>query len=399
MKVLFVAEAVTLAQVARSAVLARRLAERGHDVSLACATPDALPLRGAPHPVLPITSVTAEAAEAAVTRGEPLYDEATLSRYVNEELALLDHVRPDVVVGDLRWSLAVSGPVARVPVVSMINAYWSPHAVLSRFPVPEHPIVARVGVDMAERFFPLAMPLVFRSFAKPLDALRKRHRLRPFGSLRELITWGDRVVFPDVPELVPLSRTASHERYLGHVAWAPPGEIPRALVEQRDAPWVYVCMGSSGPRDAAEKVVQGLLPLGVRILVATAGRADVRPRPSVVVTDFAPGDRVMPLVALAVTSGGASTSYQALVEGVPVLGIPQNLDQYLAMTAMRDRGVGKLERAGTLTPDRARRAAEALLGDAGYRTRAAAMQAAFAAKQPADELELALRSATGDASW
>ena len=46
------------------------------------------------------------------------------------------------------------------------------------------------------------------------------------------------------------------------------------------------------------------------------------------------------------SNGGSTTGYQALAEGRPVLGIPFNLDQYLASQAIERTGAGLVVRAG-----------------------------------------------------
>ena len=67
---------------------------------------------------------------------------------------------------------------------------------------------------------------------------------------------------------------------------------------------------------------------------------------NVFAAEYLAGDLAAARSALVVCNGGASTAYQALAAGVPVVGIPYNLDAYLAMTAIRDAGAGVLVRAG-----------------------------------------------------
>src|SRR5437660_912697 len=125
-KVLFVAEAVTLAQVARLAVLARALPDDRFEVHFASAKFDELVFAGTQFVRWHIHSISPERAFHAVSMGLRFYDRQTLARYVEDDLRLIAQVKPDLVVGDLRWSLAVSGPVSGVKVASLCNAYWSP---------------------------------------------------------------------------------------------------------------------------------------------------------------------------------------------------------------------------------------------------------------------------------
>jgi UDP:flavonoid glycosyltransferase YjiC (YdhE family) len=86
-----------------------------------------------------------------------------------------------------------------------------------------------------------------------------------------------------------------------------------------------------------------------------------------------PGDEAARRARLVITNGGSSTGYQALTEGTPVLGIPYNLDQYLATDAIDRAGVGRSLRSGTLTAEALGRCAMEMLGDDVLRGRTEAL--------------------------
>lgn len=371
-RVLFVSEAVTLAQVVRLVTLARGLDPARYEIHVASAAFAELVFAGTTFRRWPITSLAPEVVEGKVARGERIYDEDVLARYVDEETKLFAEVAPDVVVGDLRLSLAISAPRAGVPYVSLINAYWSPHAARARLPLPDHPIVARLGVALAGVFFPLAMPFVMRSFARPVNALRKRHGLPAIGSLREVLTFGDRTIFPDVPELVPTRGLPPHQRYIGPVLWAPDVAPPSWWTRLDPArPTVYVTLGSSGNLTALPAVLEATRRLGYQVLLATAGRTDVRdPGDHVFTAPFLRGDEAARRAHVVVSNGGSTTGYQALAAGKPVLGIPWNLDQYLATTAIEAAGAGRHVRAGQASVDAVAASLRTLVEEASF-TRAA----------------------------
>ncbi len=79
------------------------------------------------------------------------------------------------------------------------------------------------------------------------------------------------------------------------------------------------------------------------------------------VADYLPGDLAARHARLVVTNGGSSSGYQALAEGKPVLGLPSNLDQYLAMTAIEKAGAGRLVRAAEASAKEVRAALVELL--------------------------------------
>jgi len=349
-RILFVAENATMAQVVRLAVLAHGLDPVRYDVHFACAGFDPLIFAGtsfAQHDIFSLPRATVERASA---KGKAIYSAAVLERYVEQELALFAQMKPDAVVGDFRLSLSTSSALARVPFAMLINAYWSPHAVRDAFPVPDHPMVRLVGEKMAAKFFPRVMPKVFAAFAKPINTVRKRHGLPAIGSLLEVLTHGDRTLFPDTPLLVPTAGSPSTHVYLGPVLWSPEVPLPDWWNSVPNTkPIVYVTLGSSGKHDRLPIVLGALAKLDVSVLLSTAGRDLPRDLPpSVFAAPYLPGDKAAARSALVISNGGSTTGYQALASGVPVLGIASNLDQFLAMTAIAASGAGILLRAGSL---------------------------------------------------
>jgi len=320
-----------------------------------------------------------------------------LKRYVEDDLALLSRVEPDVVVGDFRLSLTVSAPLTGVFHVALANAYFSPYAIRDGFPLPDHPIVKLLGEERAARHFPKAVPFVFSHFAKPVNDVRKAHGLSRLGGLLEVLTHADHVVYADTPSLVPMSGTPASHEFIGPVFWSPDVALPSFWNEiDPSRPCVYVTLGSSGNVDVLPIVVESLARLPVNVLVATAGRGRLpRVAGNVYVTDFVPGDLAARRSALVVSNGGSSTGYQALSEGVPVLGIPSNLDQYLAMTAIEKSGAGRLLRASTLSADRVKETAAELLSSDSHRQAARRVKEDFARWSYADRFQRLVARLTG----
>ncbi|MET0595246.1 MAG: DUF2141 domain-containing protein [Polyangiaceae bacterium] len=375
-RILFVAESVTLAQVVRLVSLARALDDRAYEIHFASATfPDFVFARTsfARHA---LSSLSPEKIDAALRTGRRLYGTRVLRRYVRDDLALFEKVKPDLVVGDFRLSLPVSAPHFGVPHVALANAYWSPYSTRRDFPMPDHPIVRLLGEELAAPHFPKALPYVFAHFARPVNALRKAYGLSPIGTLPEVLTYGDHVLYADTPLLAPTADTPSHHAYLGPVLWSPTVASPVFSDPTRPTQrTIYVTLGSSGNVAALPIVVEALGDLPVNVLIATAGRVRIAKTPvNVTVTDFVPGDVAARHSALVISNGGSSTGYQALAEGTPVLGIASNLDQFLAMRGIVATGAGEILRASTLTVPRVRAVAEQMLATDVYRERARVVQ-------------------------
>lgn len=389
-KVLFVAEAVTLAHVVRLVTLARALHERGWDVTLAADPRYERIVGPLPFSVEPIRTMPPQRFHDAITHGSPIFDFPTLDGYVAEELALLDRLRPQLVAGDFRISLAVSARLARVPYVNVTNAYWSPLAKI-RHVVPEFAWVRRLGLPAAQLAFSAFERIGYAQHAVPVNRIRRKYGLATIGSdFRNALMDGDFTCFADLPEIIPTAPLPPNQCFIGPVPWSPPGPPPLWWDEVRQRygkpPLVYVTLGSSGPAGALQSVLDGLASLPVEVVASTAGRAEaLRVPPNARVADLLPGDLACAAADLVVCNGGSPGTYQALGHGKPVVGIATNMDQFLNMAAVEDAGCGRLMRAGSATAatvartvallldapstlNRARRLAEAAAGsEAGAR--------------------------------
>ena len=125
-RVLFFAEAVTLAHVARVNVLARSLDPSRFEVHAAWDPRYNGLLGDLPFTFHSISSMSTEDFLRRLSRGEPMHDLKTLRGYVKDDLATIRAVSPDAVVGDFRISLAASAKLAGVPHIAVANVYWSP---------------------------------------------------------------------------------------------------------------------------------------------------------------------------------------------------------------------------------------------------------------------------------
>ena len=391
-RVLFIAEAVTLAHVARSLVLARGLAARSHAPTIAVDPRYAAICPTSPLPTESVRTIPTSRFLDALARGTPLYDRATLEGYVADDLTLLERHRPDVVVGDFRLSLSVSARRLGIPYVNLSNAYWSPCA-RPRWHVPDLPWARLLPAALGDAVFRMARPIAFRLHAAPMEAVRRRHGMPSLGyDLCRVYTDGDATVYADAPELVPLHDPPSSHRHLGFVRWEPDVPIPPWWSTLPTEGLVYVTLGSSGHAARLRDVIEGLATLGRPVVVARAGAPLPQSLPPRVnVADYLPGDRVARASALVVCNGGSPTSQQALAHGVPVLALPGNLDQVLHSSYLEAAGVGRWlrPRAGA---NAIANAARGLLEDAGVARRAKALASAATRHDPVRKLECAIET-------
>jgi UDP:flavonoid glycosyltransferase YjiC (YdhE family) len=376
-KVLFIAEAVTLAHVGRAARLAAILHDSG-DADVEFASDDRYQhLVHASHAIHSIHSISSAAFLGALAHGRPVFSERVLAGYVLEDLALLERTRPDVVVGDFRLSLSVSARVAGIPYVNVTNAYWSPYA-RPRFHMPVLPGSRVLGPALADTAFAVIRPIAFAIHAAPMNRIRRLYRLPSLGGdVRDLYSDGDLTLYADLPELIPTFDAPASHRHIGAVLWSPAVDAPAWWDRATGgAAPIYVTLGSSGRVNLLSMIIEALLPLRRPIVVATAGRGE-QPQwaPDVWVAPFVRGEAIAAKACLFVCNGGSPTVQQALVRGVPVIGIASNLDQFLNMHYVERFGAGSLLGADRLTVKRLRACAEAAIGDTEASRQARALSA------------------------
>lgn len=388
-KVLFFAEGATLAHVARPLVLARSLDSDRFDVIFARPRTFAWLTDHAALRVVDLSCQDQSVFARRLERGLPLYDYRTLSRYVADDLTLIDTYKPDIIVGDFRLSLSVSARIRSIPYITLCDAYWSPELPL-RPPLPVLAFTRFTPIPIAEFVFRGVSGLALRLHTIPVERLRRHYGLPSLGfDLRRCYTDADLRLFANFPALFPDAAITSSAAFIGPVAWSPPAAGNFDVLDQ-DEPTVYVTMGSSGDPRVLATLIPLLERLGNRILVASAGKPlppGLSSSDSTRIFDYLPGDRACRLAKLVVCNGGSPTTNQALANGVPVLGIPQNMDQFLNMQAIERFGSGLSVRADRATTGALTSAVMQLTTDARFKDRASILERSVQSLAPEASLE------------
>lgn len=400
-RVLFFAEAVTLAHVARPAVLADALRHTEWQAVLACDRRYQRFTTNAHWETLPLPSIATAQFLRALAHGTPVYSTETLRKYVAEDLRLIDQVRPDVIVGDFRLSLSVSARVAKVPYIAITNAYWSPHRPRRHFPLPVLPMTRVLPLPVAERLFRWARPAAFALHCAPLNRLRREHGLPSLGSdLRRVYTDADQTLYADAPDEDVRSAMPAHHRFIGPIIWSPPvAPPPWWYALPSDRPLVYVTLGSSGAHSVLREVVEALAAMPLTLMVATAGVPLAAPVPAnVFVAEYLPGTDAAARAALVVCNGGSLTCQQAAAAGIPVLGIASNMDQFMNMERVTRSTAGIVLRADRLNAAQLRQAVSTMMESTRYCEGAAQLSAAQRLLDAPHEFVAALHAVTGKPS-
>ena len=382
-RILFVGEGVTLAHVVRPLQVAASLDPETYEVFFACDPRYRELVAGKGLRYIPVATIPSAVFLKRVYNADPLYTPDELKACVRDDLRTLARVRPDVVVSDFRLSLGISAELCEIPHLAFSNAHWSPSAKLP-CPVPEHPLVKLLGVTLVRLALKIALPYFFGVQAKAFNTLRKAYGLEPIGGrgAHEIFTRGTRTLYLDIPELYDLGPLSPTETYIGPVNWEPDIPLPSwwdALPDHK--PVIFLSPGSSGDAVATLALIRALASLDLTLVVATAGRIAPANLPSsVFAAEWIPGLAAAQRADLVICNGGSPMVYLALGKGKPVLGIPQNHDQYYMMEALERKGAGKLIRSGRVDAVTVRKAVLEILGNPAFRQAAEDVVAAIRAR-------------------
>jgi UDP:flavonoid glycosyltransferase YjiC (YdhE family) len=369
-RLLFIAEAVTLSHVVRPTVLAQALDPERYEVYVACDPRYNSLFADLPFRVIPIkSSIPEEHLVERLASGNPLFDVPTLDAYIKEDLQLIAELSPEIVIGDMRQSLAISTRLSHTTYVNIINAQWSPYAHLP-FELPHNPLASFIGQPLADLAFSFAAPFGMGAHAAPLNIARLKHGLPPMSwDVKEVYSYGDYTLYPDIPQLVPTSGLPSNHHYIGPVLWSPHTSAPTWWDQlPSDRPLIYVNLGSSGQHTLLPVVLRALGRLPVTVMAATASTAKVFEVPAnVYLAQYLPGSEAAQRSQLVICNGGNMSTQQALAGGAPVLAIISNLDQLLFARAVERAGAGEVLREGEVEEGLVKRVVWRMLRWRGYR--------------------------------
>lgn len=285
-----------------------------------------------------------------------IYDSQTFEAHVNEDLKVIDQIKPDVVIGDFRHSLSISCRLRKVKYINLTNAYWSPDIKMG-YPLPEAPIVRFLGPIWTRILIGLFISIILKiNFFKMVFEIRKSLKKvsLKFTDYRQIIIDGDMTLYFDTPELVPLKTQKSHEKFVGPFIWSMPVTLPawwgKLKAEKKR---IFVSLGSSGNSGALPTLLKALSKLDVEVIVALAGKKNTDYKfDNIHITDFLPIEGACKGSSLVICNGGSPVACAALTYGVPVLGVIGNNDQLLNMAHLEKRGVGLTLRYWNLTEEK-----------------------------------------------
>ena len=336
-----------LAHTVRLLEVAKVLRARGHEVRFLTRGSYASLLEEAGFSVGDVVGLDPEHLMERLRHGDvEFYSVGSYGEHVAAERAIFREVRPRCVLGDHRWSLRSSTEQTGTPYVSLLNASWTRFWSLPLRPYVHHPLMRALGGGpLARRIVSPILPLVAGLFkqagCREQNRWRSANGLRPYDLHLESFE-GDLNLLTDVPAYSPCDDLPPTFRYVGPLFWEPDLAVPDWLGDWRkERPLVYLSFGSTGLGDYFPVVLELLARRDVDVIVTTGGLAEIPdPPPGVRVAEILPGSTVLEKADLLVCHGGNGTIYQALAQGVPLVGIPTCITQEIEMDQVERLGCG-----------------------------------------------------------
>jgi UDP:flavonoid glycosyltransferase YjiC (YdhE family) len=262
---------------------------------------------------------------------------------VEADTVLFRRLQPDLVLTDFRLPTGISCRVAGIPQAVVLNASWTNFYAV-QLKAPEHLAFTRiVGRGVATALMPLLKEFILALDARPFNRYRRELGLPECRNIWEI--WrGDLNLIADIPEYGPTQDLPSDYSYIGPIVWEPPPgrcleNWPAGLDPSR--PVLYFTMGSTGDPRLFRHAVNLFGDSDYQCIITTGGLADLGEVPgNIHVTDYAPGSMLMRKSDVVICQGGNGTIYQAMKEGVPIIGISTLHDQEFNLERVESLGIG-----------------------------------------------------------
>lgn len=275
--------------------------------------------------------------------GKNLYTSRILEVYIKAETKIIQSLKPDLVVGDMRISLGISSRLCHVPYISILNAYWSPYGRI-RMSMPEVAAVRFLPACIKEKLLNRILPIMNENMISGYNRLCSKNGMEQIHTIGEMYANGDYNMYVDVPSLFELENRPENHLFIGPLIDFMDQKLPKRI-QQIDfkKKVIYCSLGSTGDRKKLKKLESVLETMDVTVIFVTAGRIMEKELPGTFhVFDYLPVTKIMDKIDLVICNGGSGTLYQAYAFGKPVLAFPTNMDQLLACEPLGGKKLGKV---------------------------------------------------------
>ena len=271
------------------------------------------------------------------------YTVELIEQCVEAEIALIEKYRPDAVIGDMRFSLAISSRLTKTPYISLVNGYMTDYfnpasAMMSR---EKRPFQFRIASWLGRRI----QNRQKRKLAANFRWVARKHGIKRLNSLYDFLR-GDLTLVADIPQFCSMEKLPPDVKYIGPLIWEGTDErIPQFVKNINPAEkLIYVTLGNTGKAALAKWACEAFAEAeGYKIVITTGGfvgLGELRFPEHFFVTKFIPGSEVLKRASFCIHCGGNGTTYQALAQGVPAVVVPFNTDQLINARLVKKHGVG-----------------------------------------------------------
>ena len=290
-----------------------------------------------------------------------------LERFTRGDVELIQRVRPDVVVVDLRPSASMACELTGVPDLTLMHYL----RLTSWYREPDP---WRLRARELRR--PQRLPHAVRRWLDPdpggsqglraaLESARESLGLTPNGSL-----WPGRLVACTTTPLLDPAELPPTWHYVGPISWSAGGVGPLPAPERGSRPLVFAVESTT---EASPLLVRVLGELGdepIDLVVAAAGRTNVddlsRLAARARIERLLPTDAWLEAADVAILEGGHQTACMAQRAGTPLVVVPRRSDQWTWADKVERLGSGIALRR-PVAPGALRRAVRRILRREGYR--------------------------------
>ncbi len=262
---------------------------------------------------------------------------------VPNEIEFFKRVKPAAVLTGWCLSVTTSTRAANVPFVNVLHStsiqeYYK--AGLQTWPdrlywlekiFSKEKLDARINKRILEIGFP----------ARAYNKVGEKYGLKKFKNFIELIE-GDHTLLADIPEWVNLPEIRDNIHYVGPLPARINAEIPKELQSlSKDRPVIYFAMGSSGKPKLIKEIIEGFKDKPYYVIAPVKNHIagmDVEIPSNVIVTGFLPAHKVNPMADISVIHGGQNTVMQAILSGIPIVGMGMHPEQEANLEACVRKG-------------------------------------------------------------
>jgi UDP:flavonoid glycosyltransferase YjiC (YdhE family) len=258
------------------------------------------------------------------------------------QLSAINHLKPDLVIGDVAPCLKMAAESAGVKYVAVMNGYMTRFYSFTRKLSRTHKAYGFLRLlppEVADKITGFAERQALMRVHRPFNKLRVRYKLKKVEDYLFEIE-GDQNLICDLPELFPQENLPANYRFIPPLIYKnamPEGEWLSRL--DKNKPVICVCMGSTGNWEALRFLNHHQY---ADYTIITAGDSDkVLQGEHIIAREFINLNEVLEHSDLMICHGGNGTIYFGLTKGVFMLCLTSHFEQEWNVQALERLGYGK----------------------------------------------------------